>query len=121
MKKIKLLLAMLMLAAMIVATVVLSSPYAPVVAPPAEIEAIWDIEDAREESEEPLVTRLHNNGVPLAYDRGNNTFYCTLGLGHEDIWPDIHLTAPGAKGVRLCLVDDYSYDWCADGPCSPAI
>ena len=74
MKKIKLLLAMLMLAAMIVATVVLSSPYAPVVAPPAEIETIWDIEDAREESEEPLVTRLHNNGVPLAYDRGNNTF-----------------------------------------------
>ena len=75
MKKLKLLLAMLMLAAMITATVALGSPYAPVVAPPAEIEDIWAIEDAREESDKPLVTRLHNNGVPLAYDRGNNTFY----------------------------------------------
>jgi len=114
MKKLKLLLIMLVLAATLAATVVLGSPYAPVVAPVAEIEEIWAIEDARQESDRPLVTRLENNGVPLAYDRESNTFYCTLGLGHEETWPQIHLTAPGAKGVQLVFVDDYSYDWCAD-------
>jgi len=114
MKKLKLLLAMLGLAVLMAAAVLLGSPYAPVVAPAVEIEEIWAIEDAREESDRPLVTRLENNGVPLAYDRENNTFYCTLGLGHAEAWPDIHLTAPGAQDVQLVFVDDYAYDWCAD-------
>ena len=114
MKKLKLLLAMFALAALMAATVMFGSPYAPVVQPVTEIEEIWAIEDARQESEHPLVTRLNNNGVPLAYDRQNNTFYCTLGLGHADVWPDIHLTAPGAQGVQLVFVDDYAYDYCAD-------
>ncbi|MBR5301308.1 MAG: CotH kinase family protein [Clostridia bacterium] len=115
MVRLKLLLGMLAMTALLVATVALFSPYAPLVAPAAEdIEAIWAIEDARRESAGPLVTRLENNGVPLAYDRESNTFYCTLGLGYEEAWPDIHLTAPGAKDVQLIFVDDYTYDWCAD-------
>ena len=110
MKRLKLLLGMLVLSAVIVAAVVYGSPYAPVVAPAADIEAIWAIEDTREESWEPLVTALENHGVPLAYDEANNTFYCTLGMGNTDVWPDIHLTAPGAEGVSLTFVDDYTYD-----------
>lgn len=114
MKRLKLLLGILAMTALMGATVALFSPYAPLVAPPMDIEEIWAIEDVRRESDVPLVTCLENNGVPLAYDRGNNTFYCTLGLEHEDAWPDIHLTAPGAQDVQLVFVDDYTYDWCAD-------
>ena len=113
--KLRILLAMLLLAALMAVVVVTCSPYAPVVAPaPEDIQAIWDIEDAREQSDVPLVTALANHGVPLAYDAQANRFYCTLGLGHEEAWPDIHLTAPGAEGVSLVFADDYTYDWCAD-------
>lgn len=110
----RMLLAMAALLAVIVGVIAGGSPYAPVVEPVRDIEEIWAIEDAREESEEPLVTALENHGQTLGYDAASNTFYCTLGMDLADAWPDIHLTAPGAKGVRLCLVDDYSYDWCAD-------
>ena len=59
MKKMKLLGAMLALLALIGVVVVCASPYAPVVMPcPEDIEAIWAIEDSREESEVPLVTAL---------------------------------------------------------------
>ena len=106
---------MLIMGALICGVVILCSPYAPVAAPaPEDIEEIWAIEDARTESSVPLVTGLENHGVPLAYDAGSNTFYCTLGLEHGDAWPDIHITAPKAKGVQLVFVDDYSYDWCSD-------
>ena len=91
-----------------------ASPYAPVVGGPVEIETLWEIEDTREESEMPLVTALENNGVPLAYDQYENTFYCTLGLENGETWPEMHLTAPGAKGVSICYSDDFSYDWCSD-------
>lgn len=115
MKRLKLLGAMLLLMGLLLGTVALCSPYAPVVAPaPEDIEEIWAIEDAREESDAPLVTYLENDGVPLGYDARENTFYCTLGMGNEGDWPSITLRAPGAKGVRLCFVDDYSYDWCSD-------
>ena len=114
MKKLKLLLGMLAMTALLAGTVVLFSPYAPVVAPVAEIEEIWAIEDARVESDVPLVTALENYGVLLGYDAPENTFYCTLGLDHGETWPDIHLTAPGAEDVNLVFVDDYTYDWCAD-------
>ena len=115
MKRLKLLLAMVSLGALIVVAVMLGSPYAPVMdAAPENIEEIWAIEDARVESGDPLVTRLENNGAPLGYDSAANTFYCTLGMENGDDWPKIHLTAPGAKGVRLVFVDDYSYDWCQD-------
>jgi len=110
----KLLLAMLACAVLLAGVVVYGSPYAPVIEPVAEIEAIWEIEDARMESETPLVTALENHGARLGYDAAENTFYCPIGLETGDEWPEIHLTAPGAKDVRLVFVDDYSYDWCSD-------
>lgn len=113
MKKLKLLLAMLALAALAAVTVLLS-PYAPGVEPMREIEEIWAIEDARGESEAPLVTRLENSGVPLGYDAQSNTFYCNLGLENGEDWPEIRLTVPDAPGVSVCFVDDYTYDSCAD-------
>ncbi len=106
--------AMVSLTAMLAAVIVLCSPYFPVVGGAMEIEALWAIEDTRQESEKPLVTALENNGVPLGYDEQSNTFYCNLGLENGEEWPQLHLTAPGAKGVELCFVDDYTYDFCSD-------
>lgn len=114
-KRMKLLAAMALLAGVIAAVIGLASPYAPVVEPcPEDIEAIWAIEDAREESETPLITALQNHGMPLAYDREANTFYCTLGLEQGGSWPQLRLTAPQAAGVSLVMTDDYSFDWCSD-------
>ena len=112
--RLKLMAGILAMTALLAGTVLFFSPYAPEVGPMMEIEEIWAIEDAREESDVPLVTALENNGMRLGYDAQENTFYCTLGMGHEEAWPDIHLTAPDAKGVSLCFVDDYGYDWCGD-------
>lgn len=114
MQRIRLLLAMTALSVLMVLAVCLGSPYAPLVGPVADIEEIWDIEDTHTESEAPLVTRLNNHGVPLAYDAQENTFYCTLGMGNAESWPEVHLHAPGADGVRLMFADDYEYDFCAD-------
>ena len=103
---------MLALLALLTAAVCAGSPYVPAAQQaPEDIEAIWAIEDAREESDVPLVTALEMNGVPLAYDAAENTFYCTLGLEDGEAWPELRLTAPGAKGVRLMFADDYTYDW----------
>ena len=108
-------LGMAALALVMAGVVWFASPYAPVVQPaPEAIEDVWAIEDAREESAAPLVTALEMNGMPLAYDAGTNTFYCTLGLEQGESWPQMHLTAPGAAGVRLLFTDDYTFDWCAD-------
>ena len=117
MNKLRMLAAMIALAALIAATVIFASPYAPVVQPVRDIEEIWAIEDTRQESEEPLLTALENNGVALGYDWYENTFYCTLGMDNTDAWPSIHLTAPEAKGLEICFVDDYTYDWCSDAIC----
>ena len=57
MKRLKLLLAMATLACAIGLTVKYGSAYQPVVEPVREIEEIWALEDAREESEEPLQRR----------------------------------------------------------------
>lgn len=114
MKRGSLLLAIAALFCVLAATLLWGSPYAPVVAPVVEIEEIWEIEDARTESDTPLITELENGGIPLAYDAQTNTFFCTLGLDRGEQWPDIHLTAPGAKGVEMVFVDDYHYDSCQD-------
>lgn len=109
------LLTMAALALAMAGVIACASPYAPPAAPaPEDVETVWAIEDAREESDAPLVTALEVNGVPLAYDAESSTFYCTLGMDNGDDWPDIRLTAPGAAGVRLMFVDDYTFDWCAD-------
>lgn len=112
--RLRILLGIALLLGVTAAVVVCTSPYAPVVEPAMEIEKIWAIEDTRTESETPLVTVLENGGQLLGYDAESNTFYCTLGMENADAWPDIRLTAPDAKDVRLVYVDDYSYDWCAD-------
>ena len=116
MKRLKLLLGMAALACAIGLTVKYGSAYRPVVGPVREIEEIWAIEDEREESEEPLVTRLFCNGAEAAYDAESNTFYCTLGLENGEEWPKT--TPPPANhaggGVTRCFVDDYAYDACAD-------
>ena len=116
MKRLKLLLAMATLACAIGLTVKYGSAYRPVVEPVREIEEIWAIEDEREESEEPLVTRLFCNGAEAAYDAESNTFYCTLGLENGEEWPKIKLTTAKnvGGGLTLCFVDDYAYDACAD-------
>ena len=85
MKRLKLLLGMAALACAIGLTVKYGSAYRPVVGPVREIEEIWAIEDEREESEEPLVTRLFCNGAEAAYDAESNTFYCTLGLENGEV------------------------------------
>ena len=97
MKRFKLFLAMAALACAIGLTVKYGSTYRPVVEPVREIEEIWALEDAREESEEPLVTRLFCNGIPMAYDAENNVFYGSLGLENGAQWPEIKLTT--AKNV----------------------
>lgn len=112
--KLRLLLGIVLLAGVTLAVIVLASPYAPVVEPCRDIEEIWAIEDARQESEMPLVTALEMDGASLGYDAESNIFYCTLGMDGGDEWPDIHLTAPGSRGVSLCFVDDYTYDWRTD-------
>jgi len=114
MKRLELLALLALMLGLLAAVIVYASPYAPVVSGPVEIETLWEIEDAREESETPLVTALENFGVPLAYDQYENTFYCTLGLENGETWPELHLTAPDAKGVSICFSDDYTYDYCAD-------
>ena len=115
MKRLGFVLPLLMMTALLIGTVVCFSPYAPAAAPaPEDIEAIWSIEDARQESEIPLIKVLHNHGAPLGYDAESNVFYCTLGLDLDENWPEIHLTAPDVKGVQLQFVDDYTYDRCCD-------
>ena len=114
MRKIQLLVWIAALFAVMAGVVVYASPYAPVVQPVMEIEEIWAIEDSRRESDAPLVTCLENHGIRLGYDAQENTFYCPIGLDTGDEWPELHLTAPGARGVQLVFVDDYSYDWCSD-------
>lgn len=111
--RLRLVFPILALVALLVGTVLLASPYAPVVGAFRPIEEIWALEDERTMSETPLVTALSNHGVPLAYDAQQNTFYCTLGLDQGSEWPDIHLTAPDASGITLCFTDDYTFDSCA--------
>ncbi|MGN0773050.1 MAG: CotH kinase family protein [Candidatus Ventricola sp.] len=114
MVKLRLLTAILAMTALLVCTVALFSPYAPEVRPVMDIEEIWAIEDAREESGVPLVTCLENDGMRLGYDAQENTFYCPIGLDNGEAWPELHLRAPGAEGVRLAFADDYAYDWCSE-------
>lgn len=98
MKRFKLFLEMAVLACVIGLAVRYGSPYRPVVGACREIEEIWALEDEREESGEPLVTRLFCDGAEIAYDAESNTFYCTLGLENGAEWPEIELTAEKIAG-----------------------
>ncbi len=114
MNRFRILSAIAALCALLVLAVIYGSPYAPAVGPVLDIEDVWAIEDAREESDAPLVTVLENNGMRLGYDAQENTFYCPVGLDNGEEWPELRLSAPGAKGVQLAFADDYTYDWCGD-------
>ena len=83
------------------------------VLPLIEVEDAWAIEDTREEAQEPLVAAMYSGADALGCDAQSRTFYCTLGLAHED-WPGIALTARGASGVQVAWIDDYSYDFLSD-------
>ena len=89
------------------------SPYTPV-QPAPDIETIWAIEDARTETDEPLVTSMRCSTGEAGYDAGSRTFYATLGMDTGDEWPEITLSARGAENVQVLWIDDYSYDWCSD-------
>lgn len=78
-----------------------------------EIEKIWEIEDAREETDAQLVSSMTAGTGELGYDAESRTFYCTIGLENGDEWPEIAMQARGEEGVRVVWIDDYSYDECA--------
>lgn len=79
-----------------------------------DIEDIWAIEDEREEASGQLVSAMNDGaGNALGFDAPSSTFYCTLGTGCGDEWPQIELNICG-EGVSAVWVDDYTYDYCAD-------
>ena len=79
-----------------------------------DLEEIWAIEDAREETDAPLVFGMTGDQGEAGYDAQSRTFYYTLGMENGSEWPEIQLSAYGEPGVRVVWVDDYSYDWCSD-------
>ena len=87
------------------------------VEPMLELEEIWAIEDAREESGAPLVTGMRNGDHEMGYDAESDTFYCTIGMETGEDWPELTLfaqAAEGAENLRVVWVDDYSYDYASD-------
>ena len=79
-----------------------------------DIEDAWAIEDERQEAQAPLVRSMFNGGSALGYDAASDTFYCTLGVEHEDDWPELALSVEDAPGVTVVWIDDYAYDFCTD-------
>ena len=79
-----------------------------------DIEDAWAIEDERQEAQAPLVRSMFNGDSALGYDAGSDTFYCTLGVEHEDDWPELALSVEDAPGVTVVWIDDYAYDFCTD-------
>ncbi len=88
-----------------------SEPVAKTVAPLPEIETIWDIEDTYPLSGTPLLSGLSRGGAPLPRD-ASGTFYCPLGLGRGEEWPELVFSLP--QGVNACFADDYLWDACHD-------
>lgn len=79
-----------------------------------DIEDARAIEDERQEAQAPLVRSMFNGDSALGYDAGSDTFYCTLGVEHEDDWPELALSVEDAPGVTVVWIDDYAYDFCTD-------
>lgn len=78
-----------------------------------DIEEIWGLEDARSESDVPLVTQMRSQDGVLGYDRTSQTFYCPI-LPLQEDWPEIDLFGGGATPVQVVWVDDYSFDLCEE-------
>ena len=110
-------LAAAMLAVAAAAALCLSAPVTRFVEPLPEIETVWEIEDTHALSDEPLLPSLLRDGMPLPRD-GQGRFYCPLGLGRGEEWPELKLALPRGK-ARACFADDYLWDGCggaiADG------
>ena len=102
----------LAMAAALALTVRWASPYTAMVQPLPEIERIWEIEDTHELSEEPLLTALEWNGMPLVQEKRTGVFYCPIGLGYGEEWPELKLHIPGDPGTDACFADDYTWDAC---------
>lgn len=86
-----------------------------VVEPLMEIEDAWAIEDTREESADPLVTRMYHNGAEMGFDAQSRTFYCPLDSGEWEDWPNLEILAGGyasGKKLRVAWIDDYTCDFC---------
>lgn len=100
-------------------TLLLQSPQAKAatqVMPLMEMEAVWAIEDTREEADS-LILGMRQGDNELGYDAQSRTFYCTLGLNIGGGWPDftLHAQAAGDDGdLRIAWVDDYAYDACSE-------
>lgn len=88
-----------------------SVPIMEIVASLPEIEVIWEIEDTKTLSEEPILKELYRDGKPLPKDQ-TGTFYCSLGLSMGDEWPELYFSLP--KGYSACFADDYLWDACCD-------
>lgn len=87
------------------------------VEPPMEMEALWEIEDTRTQSETPLLLGMRNGAQELGYDKESRTFYCTIGMNTQGEWQGLDLFAqPAMEGenVRVAWIDDYSYDYPED-------
>ena len=80
-----------------------------------DIEDCWEIEDTRTPSESPMISAMRNGNSPLGYDAASNTFYCTLGMNTQDVWPELSLFADSSdSSLQIAWVDDYAYDSCED-------
>ena len=87
------------------------------VQPLLDIEDCWAIEDVRTYSESPLVSAMRNGDSALGYDAASHTFYCTLGMDTQDVWPELSLFASATDPLshtKIAWVDDYAYDSCKD-------
>ena len=88
------------------------------VEPMMDIEDVWAIEDTREECwKTPLVAAMRNGDSELGFDAESGTFYCTVGMGEGDDWPELELFASpsaDAENLRVAWIDDYAYDWRSD-------
>lgn len=80
-----------------------------------DIEDCWEIEDTRTPSESPMISAMRNGNSPLGYDAASNTFYCTLGMNTQDVWPELSLFADSSdSSLQIAWVDNYAYDSCED-------
>ena len=106
--------AVFLLSLLLAGSVLLFSPVSGRVAPLPEIEAVWDIEDTHVFSEMPLLDTLLWEGAPLPWYAESASFFCPLGLGRGEAWPDLDLKTPEGSDVSVCFADDYLYDACED-------
>ena len=75
-------------------------------------EDVWDIEDTHQE-EPGIVHHMFAGKAMLGEDAAQRIFYCALGPGLTDAWPELALSAAGEEGLQAALLDDYRTDDCS--------